>query len=252
MIRGPLGRGGGGRHRLEGHRLRRNLSLKFWVKRWLKWYWGWGPKWRVCGQGWCLFSWIKIALFTMWGGRISCRTGCLENTRRWCIVWVEQGHPWQRWCWGARGSSWHILQCMWLRRQPWASLSVHGVRWGLHWWRVAVGYRWKTTCRHRGRSSNKSKRICHGLSSRRHRGSSCCCMLERPGPAEHVGPRGRRARGSWRSSPRRGLHGCRANRSEDQVTLVDVTEETEVRQRWVEKKGKREWLTRSYTCLWWS
>lgn len=51
----------------------------------------------------------------------------------------------------------------------------------------------------------------------------------RPCPAEHIGPRRRRARGSWRSSPRRGLHGCRANRSEDRVTLVGVTEENEVR-----------------------
>lgn len=61
-------------------------------------------------------------------------------------------------------------------------------------------------------------------------------MLVRPGPAEHIGPSRRGARGSWRSSPRRGLHRCRASRSEDQVTLIDVTEETEVRQSWVRKR----------------
>ncbi len=61
-------------------------------------------------------------------------------------------------------------------------------------------------------------------------------MLVRPGPAEHIGPRRRRARGSWGSSPGRGLHGCRANRSADQVALVDVTEETEVRRSWIKKR----------------
>ncbi len=61
-------------------------------------------------------------------------------------------------------------------------------------------------------------------------------MFVRPGPAEHIGPRRRRARGSWRSSPRRWLHGCRAKRSEDRVTLVDVTEETEVRRSWAKKR----------------
>lgn len=164
----------------------------------------------------------------MRGGCIPCRAGCVENTRGCCAVRVEQGHPWQRRRRGAKGSSWDILHGMWLRRQPRASLSVHGVRRGLHWWRVAVRYCRETTCSHGWRSSSKSEGVCHGLSSGWHRGgsSSRCRVLVRPGPAEHIRPGGRRARGSWRSSSRRGLHGRRANRSEDQVTLVEVTEET--------------------------
>lgn len=63
-------------------------------------------------------------------------------------------------------------------------------------------------------------------------------MLVRPCPAEHIGSRGRRARGSWRSSPRRGLHDGGAYRSEDQVTLADVTEETEVRLSWKKAEGE--------------
>lgn len=61
-------------------------------------------------------------------------------------------------------------------------------------------------------------------------------MLVRPGPAVHIGPGRRWARGSWRSGRRRTLHGCRAYRSEDQVALVDVTEETDVRRSCVMKR----------------
>lgn len=64
-------------------------------------------------------------------------------------------------------------------------------------------------------------------------------MLLRPGPSKHIGPRRRRTRGPWRPSPRRRLHVCRADRSKDQLTLTDITEETEVRRSWIEKRKKR-------------
>lgn len=117
MIRGPLGRGCGGRQWLEGHRQRSRLSLKFLVKRCLTRCWGYSHRWGFCRHGWCLFSRIKIALFSM-RGCITCGTWCRENTRGCCTVRIEQGHSWQRGWWGTRRSSWDFLHCQWLWRQP--------------------------------------------------------------------------------------------------------------------------------------